>query len=370
MSNIAYSNIGKRTNKNNAPRALLLIPTISIGYYVQGRYEEGLQKKMHNIYFQFLAILKCLVDHGYVVDCVEKDTLNLEYDTSSYKLILDEGDSLAYIPQHVGQKKIFYCTGTKWSRWNSDELQRLEWFQDRYGVLIKPVRQIMPIFSDQAADYILYKGVPEQMYDFNPRASLIQLAMPVEFEPEGFARNYTGREFVWIGGWGAVHKGLDLVIDAFEKLPHLTLHLFGAVAREPIVLKWLQGKVSANKNIHYHGFADYQSPLFQEIIKNCAGHIYPSAGENGCATLAQTAHFGLIPVTTATANNQANSLGFRIEGAGREAMIDSICKSAEHIFSLSNHAIQERSMQIMAFAKKRFTRQAFITSFNDFLLQV
>ncbi|GAA4357283.1 hypothetical protein GCM10023185_21880 [Hymenobacter saemangeumensis] len=346
----------------------MLVPLESIGYYVQNRYEEGADAKMHNIYFQFLAILKRLVDHGFVVDCIKKDTLEYGVDTSQYELILDEGDSLAFMPKVEGQRKVFYCTGTKWNRWNSDELRRVEWFQQKYGIFVKPVRQIKPNFSDQVADYILYKGVPEQMQDFNKSACRVQLAMPVEFEPDKVVRDFSKRDFVWIGGWGAIHKGLDLVVEAFEKLPGLKLHVFGAIEREPPVMNWLQEKIAANPNIRYHGFADYRSPAFQQIVASCAGHVYPSAGENGCATLGQTAHFGQVPITTPTANNQANYLGLNIEEADRESMINSICANVDEVVMMSEKELKERSFELMGFARQRFTRTAFIQSFDQFLL--
>lgn len=368
FSQIAYANIGEEINGKNAPRALMIVPTESIDFYVQNRYEEAMSASMHNIYFQFLAILKKLVDRGFVVDCVEKDTLQPTVDTSVYQLILDEGDTLAYLPKVDGQTRIFYCTGTKWNRWNEDELRRIDWLRQEYGLFVKPRRQIRPIYSDQAADYILYKGVPEQMWDFNPEAELVQLAMPVEFEPKDVVRGFSQREFAWVGGWGAIHKGLDLVIDAFEKMPDLQLNIFGAIEREEYVMKWLEGKLAANKNLHYHGYADCRSVAFQEILFKCVGNIYPSAGENGCATLAQTAHFGLIPITTATANNQANFLGYNITGTKRNEMIDSICESVKTIAAMEDKEIQERAFAVMEFAKKRFTREAFISSFDDFLV--
>lgn len=369
FSKIAYSKIGEEINGRNAPRALMIVPTQSIDFYVQNRYQEGLHTTMHNIYFQFLAMLNSLVENGFVVDCVEKDTLEPFVDTSIYQLILDEGDSLVYLPKIKNQKMIFYCTGTKWNRWNDDEMRRIDWFRQEYNIFVKPRRQVKPVFSDQTADYILYKGVPEQMLDFNPKAELVQLAMPVEFEPKNVIRDFSQREFVWIGGWGAIHKGLDIVIDAFEKMPELRLNIFGAIDKEAFVMQWMKGKLEVNKNIIYHGYANYQTADFQKIMSRCAGHVYPSAGENGCATLAQTAHYGLIPIITDTANNQANHLGYNIEGANRSDMIGSICRSVGIVASMKDKELEERACGIMDFAKTKFTREAFISSFNDFLFK-
>ncbi|MFC5269338.1 hypothetical protein [Adhaeribacter terreus] len=370
LSQSIYSDLGLEINGEKAPRALFIFPTVSFDFYIQGRFEEGLKTKMHNIYFQGLAILKKLIDHGYVVDCVDKDAFDVNRDTSQYRLIIDEGNNLAFLSNYPNQKKIFYSTGLKWERRNLNEQQRINWFHDAYGFFVKPVRQSLPVYSSQVADFILYKGVPEQMQDFNKRAKLVQLAMPVEYEPENIERDYSKREFLWIGGWGAIHKGLDIVVEAFEGMPESKLHIFGPLEREGKVLNWLQDKLKGSKNVFYQGFADYTKSSFQKIIHNCAGHIYPSAGENGCATLAQTAHYGLIPVTTAEANNQASFLGYNIEGDSRSLMIESIRHSVAEISAMDDETLKTKSEKIMAFAKERFTRSAFLKSVDDFLLSV
>ncbi|WP_205499624.1 glycosyltransferase [Rufibacter psychrotolerans] len=369
LSRYAYTNIGESINGKFAPKVLMLVPIESIDFYVQGRYEYALNIKMHNIYYQFLAILKQFVDRGFVVDCIEKDKISTEFDTAKYSIILDEGDSLAYLPKLENQKKIFYCTGTKWNSWNEGELRRVNWFYDSYGLRVKPVRQVKPNFSDEAADFILYKGVPEQMSEFSKNAELVQLAMPIEYEPSEIYRDYSVRDFIWIGGWGAVHKGLDIVIDAFEKMPEFNLHLFGSIEKESTVYSWMETKLKANKNIQYHGYADYKSSAFKKIISTCVGHVYPSAGENGCATLAQTAHYGLIPITTKEANNQANFLGFTIEGDTREELVESVVENVKTVISKPDRVIRESSDEIMNFAKQVFTRDAFLTSFNLFLTE-
>jgi hypothetical protein len=151
-------------------------------------------------------------------------------------------------------------------------------------------------------------------------------------------------------------------------MPQFRLNIFGPIPEESQIAKWLEKKTKANKNIRYHGYAAFESAEFLKIISTCAGHVYPSAGENGCATLAQTAHFGLLPVTTDTSNNQANHLGYTIDGQDRDAMIDSICSSVERIGLMSDVELEARSKEIINFAKKRFTREAFVNSFNDFLV--
>ncbi len=97
------------------------------------------------------------------------------------------------------------------------------------------------------------------------------------------------------------------------------------------------------------------------------GHVYPSAGENGCATLAQTAHFGLIPITTDTANNQAPGLGYMIQGETRSQMVSSTISGVKSVIELSDDEIKGHSLKLMDFARQRFTRRSFIESFDSFL---
>ncbi len=275
LKHFAYTNIGLDKNGRNAPKALFIFPTNSLGFYIQKKYFEGTQVKMHNIYFQGLAILDRLVKAGYVVDCVQTNILGFDTNTSHYSLIIDEGSSLPLLAKVEGQKKIYYCTGLKWSRWNANELLRLEWFKKEYGIYINPLRQASPVFSDEVADYILFKGTEEQMQDMNAQAARFQLAMPVDFEPAHVIRDYGKREFVWIGGWGVLHKGLDIAIDAFEKMPGVKLHIFGALEKEKVVYNWMIKKIAANPNISYHGYADYKSQSFFRYNKKLRGTCIP-----------------------------------------------------------------------------------------------
>ena len=370
LKSFAFSDIGKNINGAEAPRALLIFPTNSLAYYVRNQYQKGMQKKMHNIYFQGLAMVDCLVKNGYVVDCLDTDAVEPGMDTSKYALIIDESHSLPFLKKIKGQKRVFFCTGLKWDRWNANELERIKWFHDKYKVFIRPVRQIAPNFTDEVADYILFKGEHDQVMDMNQKAQHFQLSMPVDFEPENIDKDYSKRDFIWVGGYGALHKGLDIVVDAFEKMPDLNLHLFGSMGKEPEVMKWLQKKLKVNPNIKFHGFADFDSATFRNVISNCVAHVYPSAGENGCATLAQTAHFGVLPITTRTANNQSWCFGFTINGQNREEMITNIILKVKKAAALDNEMVKMKSLAIIDFAKRTFTRNAFINSFNSFLSEV
>ena len=363
----AFSDIGLQKNGKSAPRALMIFPTQPMGYYIQGRLQEGFAVRMQNIYFQGLAMLTQLVDAGFVVDVYEKDRLNFNKNTEQYSLVIDEGNSLAFIPAFPHQTKVFFATGLKWDRWNFNEVQRIQWFYEKYGFYVMPRRQLLPVFSDTAADYILFKGITEEMTDLNPSAKRFQLAMPVDYEPETVSRDLSRREFMWIGSKGSVFKGLDIVVDAFKEMPDMKLHLFGPVNKEQFIFKWLQDQLKNHPNISYHGYADYRSNQFLEIIKNCVAHVYPSAGENGCATLAQTCHFGLIPISTTTANNQASNLGYTIGGATRNELVQQTIDAARTVYSLSDDEVKTKSDELISFAKARFTRDAFIKSFDQFL---
>lgn len=311
-----------------------------------------------------------LVHNGYVVDCMDTDAVQPTLDTGKYSLIIDEGHCLPFLRKVKGQKRVFFCTGLKWDRWNANELERIKWFHDKYRVFIKPVRQVAPNFTDEVADYILFKGEYDQLMDMNQNAHHYQLSMPVDFEPEKVEKDYSKRDFIWVGGFGALHKGLDIVVDAFEKMPGFNLHLFGSMDKEPELMKWLQRKLNKNSNIQFHGYADFRSARFQNIIKNCVAHVYPSAGENGCATLAQTAHFGVLPITTNTANNQSWCFGWTISGAGRDEMIESIISKIKIAANLPEEILIKKSQAIIDFAKRKFTRDAFIESFDEFLREV
>jgi glycosyltransferase involved in cell wall biosynthesis len=104
------------------------------------------------------------------------------------------------------------------------------------------------------------------------------------------------REFIWFFGGGAVHKGLDRVLEAFARRPELTLHVVGTIEAEHDFLEAFSTELTTLPNITYHGALDPISDTFVDIALRCVAFIAPSCSEGMSHAAITMLQFGLFPI--------------------------------------------------------------------------
>ena len=72
--------------------------------------------------------------------------------------------------------------------------------------------------------------------------------------------------FLWIGSQGLVHKGLDLVLEAFARMPDLHLTVCGPIREEPAFEAAFRRELYATPNIETLGWVDIASPAFADLL--------------------------------------------------------------------------------------------------------
>ena len=155
--------------------------------------------------------------------------------------------------------------------------------------------------------------------------------------------------FVWIGGSGNILKGLDLVIEAFAKLPHLTLHICGHVEDE--VLALYADELNSCSNIVRHGFVNVASADFEKLLRKCAFAVYPSASEAGAGSLLTAMGAGVIPVATMEASVDLGDYGFLIESP----TVEGVRRAVELAAGTSVASLAEMSRKSRAFVRQNHT---------------
>lgn len=106
----------------------------------------------------------------------------------------------------------------------------------------------------------------------------------------------SGNGFLWHFGHGAVHKGLDLVLEAFASMPLCRLHITAGLNNEPDFLKLYHRELFELPNITCHGFMDCQSAEFRSLLEQCFCFIAPSCAEGISPACAMLMKSGLYPV--------------------------------------------------------------------------
>jgi len=93
----------------------------------------------------------------------------------------------------------------------------------------------------------------------------------------------TKKNYLWLGSTDFIHKGLDLVVDAFSEMSDYHLYICGPIEREKMFAKAYQNELYELPNIHTIGWTDVTGNEFINLTKKCVGVIYPSCSEGGGA---------------------------------------------------------------------------------------
>ena len=251
-------------------------------------------------------LAQLLQKRGYNVDIINTK-YEKEVEIEKYDFVIGSGKCFERICMNKRQNSlaVYYLTESSPYFSNIAELRRLKAFEKRNGKRVSFERQSHNFLDLEAlskADAAIcigneqtvstYDGMFQRIYPL--RASGFEPA----FVPEFGNSNFTGvrNNFMWYGGTGPVHKGLDLCIEAFRELPDLNLHIVGEVNRE--FYDFYKEDIEHGKNIYYYGFLAKDSEEFQNACMQCGFCLSPSCSE-GQSTSVLTAMFaGMIPVCT------------------------------------------------------------------------
>jgi glycosyltransferase involved in cell wall biosynthesis len=367
----SFENIGKRKLPFGAPRALVINISTAIPYYLEGNVYKCPIIDNHALYWESAELVRQLNEKGYIVDFIDCNDEGALVNWQKYELIFDERNNLMFAPSVEGQKKIFYSTGLKWSFQNEQQLKRIDWFFCRTGIRIYPERYLFPNYSDEFADYQTYYGKSELMNMFSNKSIKIALDVSCTYVPPNLHKEKRIlKRFVWLGGSGSIHKGLDLAVEAFRRLPDNELLIFGPAKRETFFFKWLKDVMLHHPNIQYHGYANFKDEKHADLLSSAIGNIFPSCSEGGPGSVAQAAFFGLIPIVTSTANIRYEHLGYVIENNSDGQIIDSIIEKVKTINDLSEANILEKTEAVCNYATQFHTRDAYTKSLSKFLNQI
>lgn len=102
----------------------------------------------------------------------------------------------------------------------------------------------------------------------------------------------TKSHFVWFGSRGFVHKGLDILLDAFAELPQLSLDVYGIDRSE-------YSGIEISKNISICGYINVMDDEFINSVVNRNTFVVSLSCSEGMQTGITTCMMhGLIPIVT------------------------------------------------------------------------
>jgi glycosyltransferase involved in cell wall biosynthesis len=198
--------------------------------------------------------------------------------------------------------KIVHLDTAHWLYNNTAALQRLQQVQERRGVALSSYTGVKANRAIEIADYatLLGNDFDYETYAFAGK-QVFQLPNPgTKLHPWAGDKDFSScrTRFLWLGSSGLVHKGLDLALEAFARMPDLHLTVCGPVDKDPHFVNAFRQELYETPNIRTLGWIDITGPEFVALSKQTVAHVYPTTADACCGSVVNCMHAGLIPVAT------------------------------------------------------------------------
>jgi glycosyltransferase involved in cell wall biosynthesis len=282
--------------------------------------------RTHNHFVEAKLIAEVFLEQGYAVDFI--DHRNRWFKPKQrYDIFLGPRINFEILAQRLpsGCIKIVNLDTAHWLYNNAAALRRLQEVHARRHVALSSYTEVKANSAIEIADCATLLG---NRFDYDTYAfagkQIFQLPNPgTTMHPwiEGKDFDACRKRFLWLGSSGLVHKGLDLALDAFSRMPDLHLTVCGPIHRDPQFVNAFHKELYETPNIRTHGWIDVTAPEFASLAQNTLAHIYPTTSDACCGSVINCMHAGLIPVATKEAGiDIANSFGMIISSQSAEAV--------------------------------------------------
>lgn len=317
----------------------------------------------HALHVWSVDLIRQLINAGFVVDAIYDRSGYLLEDVGQYDVIIDEWTNMErWGKQNPAAKKWYFAVAAHWLFWNRAEMERVNWLFQRRNVLVLPERQLAPHRGLEQADMISYVG-NEFIHDtfgvFRPKLQKIQATSTLisRIRPKKDWASAKKR-FIYFGSTGWVHRGLDLVIEAFLRLDYPLLICGG----DDGFLQIYGEQIEESPNIEHVGFVIPDSTQFHQLMQASGSVVYASSAE-GCSTsILQCMQFGLIPLVTLACGQDIHHLVPPIVGDDDEALITNMMTQCQAIAQSSDAECEALSSAIWEYALENHSHEAYSAS--------
>lgn len=320
----------------------------------------------HTNRWECRRIAEIFLERGYAVDAVDFDNERF-IPRKQYAYCIDIQNHLEKFSAHLNKDcvKIFHATTAHWLFNNTAEERRLADIKKRRGFELRPQRTLPPSSNAEVADYITMLGNDFTAGTYAPYIKKHIRQIPISTTHlypsphKNFSRAKSG--FIWVGGTGMAHKGLDLVLEAFALTPELRLTVFGKADKDFVAA--YNKELSTLPNIRYAGYVDFGENGFKDVVRDSAFLVFPSCSEGSSGGVVTAMHAGLIPLISRESGVDVGEAGVIL----KENAIGEIRREIQNLASLSIQEIQTRSLETWDYARKHYTRDTFSKAYEAFV---
>lgn len=303
--------------------------------YIKSPFEEGINK-IHSNRLECYTVAKIFNKLGFCVDIIEyTDDINIQK-LKQYDVVFGFGKAYEKSLYFDNIKSIFYGTGCATSYSNKEGFRKVKEFYNRTGVLAENSARYYPYdcinalnFSDViialgnefVANTYKLQNVKQNIESVN---AFYYDVYDINIENKDFP--IIKKNFLWFGSLGALHKGLDIIIEIFKRRSDINLTVCGLNPCESEFCKHYEDVLNGKyKNIQNHGFVDLESAEFKNIMESTSAVIFPSVSEGGAvAILNVMANGGLVPIISKSSGLDVAKYGFQFSEISEKAVENQI----------------------------------------------
>jgi glycosyltransferase involved in cell wall biosynthesis len=326
---------------------------------------EGIPTR-HQSHWEVHQIARIFLNLGYSVDAIHYLN-NTFVPQKDYSLFMDVKWNLERLSPLLNEDsvKVLQPVTTHPLFQAAAELRRLQELQKRRGVALHPRRQDPCNWAIENADCALFTGNEFTMSTYryaNKPLYRIPCATPFLYpSPEGKDYERCRNRFLFMGGVGMVHKGLDRVLEAFASMPHLSLTICGPVEKEQDFVRAYRKELYETENIRLVGWVDVSSQTFQELANSCVALLHPSCSEGGATSVVNCMHAGLIPIASGESSVDISSeFGIVL----KDSSIEEISHAAQSIARLPARRLEEMGQAAWREARENHSCEKFVEEFT------
>jgi len=335
--------------------------------YITVPFMPGADLRGHTNAYECAEIAQAFRDLGYRVEVV--DYRDREYvPPKDTRLAIDIHGNLERwhpgLPE--GCIRLLHATGAHWLTWNKAEASRLLALFQRRGICLAPRRTAEPSRGIEVCDLATVIGNEWTMGTFAAaRKPLHRVRLSSAYTYDwASSRDFESsrRSFVWLGSFGMVHKGLDLALEAFARMPEYRLTVCGRPEKEADFFEAYRHELTGCPNITHASWMDLSSAEFERIRQTHAGMIYPSSSEGCAGSIVHCAHAGLVPLVTRETGFDIGDFGMRV----REGSVEAVCEAVRAFAEESPAQVEARCRAAWEFVRAEHTRDRFRREYREF----
>ena len=316
---------------------------------------------------EIMKIVNILSGLGYCVDVIGcNDIKALEViKKKKYDLIFGFGETFYQLTSlYPDATSILYVTENHPEFSYKEEKKRLDYYHERYGRRIKMSRS-----GKYYKTYHLQKKYSYVITMSDNKLYNNHIINKYHIFPIGLTNNnyvfenknhlLSRKQFLWLGSTGAIHKGLDLLLNIFIKQNDIVLHICGFNKYERKYLK-----LPNKNNIIDHGHIDINSEIFLNLNKLCSYIILPSCSEGFSTSITTGMIHGLIPVVMRdTGFNKLGEIAVFFE----DYKLDYLHVKINELANMDPEKLTILSRQSYDFARQHFTIPAYGQNFTKIM---